>query len=88
MADAADPDLVAFEHAFDTDHVIDRVIGPMIDRVIDRVIELDYVRAIVRRPLVRTIDCFAICFASFCVFFAFRSLRFRSLSETLTNPTA
>ncbi len=55
-ADAADPDLVAFEHAFDTDHVIDRVIGPMIDRVIDRVIELDYVSAIVRRPLVWTID--------------------------------
>ena len=55
-ADAADPDLVAFEHAFDIDHVIDRVIGPMIDRVIDRVIELDYVSAIVRRPLVWTID--------------------------------
>ena len=53
-ADAADPDLVAFEHAFDTDHVSDRVIGPMIDRVIDRVIELDYAGAIVRRPLVRT----------------------------------
>ena len=87
-AGAADPDPVAFEHAFDIDHVIDRVIDPMIDRAIDRVIELDYVRAIVRRPLVRTIDCFAICFASFCVFFAFRSLRFRSLSETLTNPTA
>ena len=33
-ADAADPDLVAFEHALDTDHVIDRVIDPMIDRVI------------------------------------------------------
>ena len=55
-ADAADPDIVAFEHAFDTDHVIDRVIGPRIDRVIDRVIELDYVSAIVQRPLVRTID--------------------------------
>ena len=55
-ADAANPDLVAFEHAFDTDHVIDRVIGPMIDRVIHRVIELDYVSAIVQRPLVWTID--------------------------------
>ena len=38
-ADAADPDLVAFEHALDTDRVIDRVIDPMIDRVIDRVID-------------------------------------------------
>ena len=55
-ADAADPDLVAFEHAFDTDHVIDRVIDPMIDRMIDRVIELDDVSAIVRRPLIWTID--------------------------------
>ena len=34
-ADAA-PDLVAFEHAFDIDHVIDRVLGPMMDRAIDR----------------------------------------------------
>ena len=55
-ADAADPDLVAFEHAFDTDQVIDRVIGPMLDRVVDRLIELDYVSAIVWRPLVWRID--------------------------------
>ena len=40
-ADAADPDLVAFEHALENDHVIDRVIDPMIDRVIDRLIERD-----------------------------------------------
>ena len=42
-ADAADPDLVAFEHALDTDHVIDRVIDRTVDRAIDRVIEFDYV---------------------------------------------
>ena len=40
-ADAADPDLVAFEHALDTDRVIDHVIDPMIDRVIDCLIEHD-----------------------------------------------
>ena len=40
-ADAADPDLFAFEHALENDHVIDRVIDPMIDRVIDRLIERD-----------------------------------------------
>ena len=55
-ADAADPDLVTFEHAFDTSHVIDRVIGPMIDRVVDCLNELEYVSAIVRRPLAQTID--------------------------------
>ena len=41
-ADAADPDLVAFDDELGTDHVIDRAIAPMIDRVIDYVIELDY----------------------------------------------
>ena len=48
--------MVAFEHAFDTDDVIDCMIDPMIDRAIDCVIELDYVSATVRRPLVWTID--------------------------------
>ena len=47
-ADAADPDLVAFEHALENDHVIDSVIDPMIDRVIDRLIERD------RLPYVET----------------------------------
>ena len=41
-ADAADPDLVAFDDELDTDHVIDRAIDPMIDRVIDYATELDY----------------------------------------------
>ena len=41
-ADAADPDLGAFDDELDTDYVINRAIAPMIDRVIDYMIELDY----------------------------------------------
>ena len=41
-ADAADPDLGAFDDELDTDYVINRAIAPMIDRVIDYVIERDY----------------------------------------------
>ena len=41
-ADAADPDLVAFDDELGTDDVIDRAMDPMIDRVIDYAIELDY----------------------------------------------
>ena len=50
-ADAADPDLIAFEDELDTDHVIDHVIDRVIDRMTDCVID-----CVIDRVIDRGID--------------------------------